>query len=97
LNRPFLNSSSVSAAERAVDFRPTSQLVVWGVGSPNDDRIASLWGRAARDVRMYPALDVSNIDFAATSRAGLCTAAAEAGVHIKLLVGDANAQPLACR
>jgi hypothetical protein len=96
LNRPFLGKETVQAAERAVDFRPSAQLIVWQVGTSGDSRLASMWGRAARDVREQPSIDVSSIDFSAISVADICEMARDSGVEVELLVGSGRASPVSC-
>ncbi len=80
LNRPRMPADSVRLAERAVESGGQYQLIAVGVGDSDADRASSMWGRAARDMRGLPSLDVSEIDFDGATAAGMCYHATAAGV-----------------
>lgn len=80
LNRPRVPADSVRLAERAVEIGGEYQLIAVGVGDAEADRASSMWGRAARDMRSLPSLDVSEIDFETATAEGMCYSAAAAGV-----------------
>lgn len=84
-NRPRVPADSVRLAERAVEVGGEYQLIIVDVDGAEADRASSMWGRAARDMRRLPSVDVSEINFETATAEGMCYSAAAVGVPARVV------------
>jgi len=85
LDRPLESPSSVRLAEHALDRGAAFQLVSLSEASSDSNRVASMWGRAARDIRGLQSVDVSEIDFNTATPAVMCARGAAMGVPVHVV------------
>jgi hypothetical protein len=85
LGRTSAGPTTAELASRALAVAAEKQLVAIGVDGETPDLLASMWGRAGRDIRGLPSLDVSNIPWAEATRERVCSGARDAGVTLMLV------------
>jgi hypothetical protein len=84
LTHSSARSTSLALAGSAIASSGSHQLLIVRVNGPDEDRLTSMWGRAARDIRGLPAVDVSEIDFDGITPERMCEIARARGVAAEI-------------